>query len=218
MPKQRKGGNKRKKGKKNIQEEREFRFKDENEEYGQIIKILGDGRFQCKCSDGFDRIARIRKKMFKKVWLKTGDIILISLREYEKDKCDIIDLYNEKEVEKLKTEQADEMSFISTEIEKKEETGIKFEGNNDEKIIKKIKNENSNGFEFESDNESDEIEEYKEEEKQNDKKEEIKNDFLMEKENRNKKAKKEKDRKRKNNRDNKKEGKDYDSFDITQFL
>ena len=220
MPKQHKGGNKRKKGKKNIQEEREFRFKDENEEYAQIIKILGDGRFQCKCSDGIDRIARIRKKMFKKVWVKTGDIILISLREYEKDKCDIIDLYNEKEVEKLKTEQANEMSFISNEVEKKEETGVIFEDNSDKTIIKKNKKENSNGFEFESENEneSEEIEEYKEEEKQNDGKEEINDNFLIEKENRNKKAKKEKDRKRKNNRDNKKEGKEYDSFDINNYL
>ena len=137
--------------------------------------------------------------MFQKVWVKTGDIILIFLREYEKDKCDIIDLYNEKEIEKLKTEQADKIFFISNEVEKKEETGVIFEDNSDKKIIKKNKNENSNGFEFESENEneSDEIEEYKEEEKQNDEKEEINNNFLIEKDNKNKKAKKEKNRKKK---------------------
>ena len=40
-----KGGNKRKKGKKPLQDTREFRFKEECEEYARIIKLLGDGRF-----------------------------------------------------------------------------------------------------------------------------------------------------------------------------
>ena len=64
-----KGGNKRKKGKKPVlQEDRELRFANESEEYAQITKILGDGRFQCKCADGIDRIAHVRGKFRKRVW------------------------------------------------------------------------------------------------------------------------------------------------------
>ena len=45
------GGNKRKKGKKQVQEDRELSYKGESEEYAQVIKILGDGRFECNCAD-----------------------------------------------------------------------------------------------------------------------------------------------------------------------
>ena len=97
-----KGGNKRKKGKKQVQEDRELRFRDESEEYAQITKILGDGRFQCKCADGVDRIAHVRGKLRKRTWLANGDIILVSLREFEPEKCDVVEKYKEKEVAKLK--------------------------------------------------------------------------------------------------------------------
>ena len=96
------GGKNQKKKKKTQAEDRECRFKDESEEYAQIIKILGDGRFQCKCADGIERIAHVRGKMRKRIWLANGDIILVSLREFEPEKCDVVEKYKEKEVAKLK--------------------------------------------------------------------------------------------------------------------
>ena len=197
-----KGGNKRKKGKKPLQDIREFRFKEECEEYARIIKILGDGRFQCTCSDGVDRIAHLRHKMWKKVWLKCGDVVLISLRDYEPEKCDIIDKYTEKEIAKLlKNGEIKENLLGEEEAKKIREDDVLFEDSKPEKIAKK--KENSNGFEIESENdeEEEEEEEYKEEEKEIEKDEDENSE--IEKDWKNKNVKKEKDRKRKNNRDKK---------------
>ena len=214
-----KGGNKRKKGKKPVlQEDRELRFANESEEYAQITKILGDGRFQCKCADGIDRIAHVRGKFRKRVWLANGDIILVSLREFEPQKCDVVEKYKDKELAKLKSNGEIPDSFIlpSSSNEEKENIGesdIKFE--EEEKVVTK-KNEDSNGFEIvsEEENEENENEEKKENvsnEKEKEKEEEDKKEEEeKEKEKKNKKDKKDKDRKRKNNRDKKRRDKDND--------
>ena len=97
------GGNKRKKGKKpQQQEDRELQYKGESEEYAQVIKILGDGRFECNCADGVKRVAHVRGKMRKRIWIANGDIIIVSLRDFEPEKCDVVEKYKEKEVAKLK--------------------------------------------------------------------------------------------------------------------
>ena len=201
-----KGGNKRKKGKKPLQDIRELHFKEECEEYARIIKLLGDGRFQCTCSDGVDRVAHLRHKMWKKVWLKCDDIVLISLRDYEPEKCDIIDKYTEKEISKLiKKGEINENLLGEEEVKKIREDDILFEYLKPEKIDKK--RENSNGFEIESESDEENIEEekeeYKEEEKEKEKEKEEDEDSEIEKDWKNKNVRKEKDRKRKNNRDKK---------------
>ena len=206
------GGNKRKKGKKLVQEDRELRYKEESEEYAQIIKILGDGRFQCKCADGVERIAHVRGKMRKRTWLANGDIILVSLREFEPEKCDVVEKYKEKEIAKLKKSGEIPESMVlpsSSEAENKDDgdADILFE-EHDEEVISK-KKENSSGFDIESENEEeneeDENQEKKEEKKEDNKeKEEDKEDERdeeeeeKEKEKKSKRDKKEKDRKRKN--------------------
>ena len=220
------GGNKRKKGKKLVQEDRELRYKEESEEYAQIIKILGDGRFQCKCADGVERIAHVRGKMRKRTWLANGDIILVSLREFEPEKCDVVEKYKEKEIAKLKKSGEIPESMVlpsSSEAENKDDgdADILFE-EHDEEVISK-KKENSSGFDIESENEEeneeDENQEKKEEKKEDNKeKEEDKEDEKdedeeekeKEKEKKSKRDKKEKDRKRKNNRDKKRGEKEHD--------
>ena len=220
------GGNKRKKGKKLVQEDRELRYKEESEEYAQIIKILGDGRFQCKCADGVERIAHVRGKMRKRTWLANGDIILVSLREFEPEKCDVVEKYKEKEIAKLKKSGEIPESMVlpsSSEAENKDDgdADILFE-EHDEEVISK-KKENSSGFDIESENEEeneeDENKEKKEEKKEENKeKEEDKEDEKdedeeekeKEKEKKSKRDKKEKDRKRKNNRDKKRGEKEDD--------
>jgi translation initiation factor 1A len=97
------GGKKRKMGKKNVAEDRELVFKEEMQEYGQVLRLLGDSRLEIQCMDGVKRMGHIRGKMRKKVWIAMGDVVLVALREYEMDKCDIISKYTEDEVRKLKT-------------------------------------------------------------------------------------------------------------------
>ena len=222
------GGNKRKKGKKQVQEDRELRYKEESEEYAQITKILGDGRFQCKCADGVDRIAHVRGKMRKRTWLANGDIILVSIREFEPEKCDVVEKYKEKEVAKLKSvgEIPDTMVLVNSgEKEEKndDEGGIVLEDSVQDTTTKK--KENSSGFDIESESEEEEKEEDQKEnakeEKDNEADEEEKekeDEMQKEKEKKSKKDKKEKDRKRKGNRDKKRgdkeEGEDNGGFNI----
>ena len=146
------------------------------------------------------------------------DIILVSLREFEPEKCDVVEKYKDKELAKLKSngEIPDSFTLPSSSNEEKENIGesdIKFE--EEEKVVTK-KNEDSNGFEIvsEEENEENENEEKKENvsnEKEKEKEEEDKKEEEeKEKEKKNKKDKKDKDRKRKNNRDKKRRDKDND--------
>ena len=65
-----KGGKKRKKGKRlEDQTKRELAFKEEDQEYGQILKTLGGGRMEVYCFDGKKRTAHIRGKMIRREWM-----------------------------------------------------------------------------------------------------------------------------------------------------
>ncbi|KAI9439869.1 hypothetical protein H4582DRAFT_1943561 [Lactarius indigo] len=55
--------------------------------------MLGNGRLEALCFDGEERLAHIRGKMRKKVWISQGDIILLSLREFRDGKADVIVKY-----------------------------------------------------------------------------------------------------------------------------
>ncbi|KAJ1992413.1 Translation initiation factor 1A [Dimargaris cristalligena] len=105
MPKNKgKGGKNRRRGKnENEGEKRELVFKEEGQEYAQVTKMLGNGYVEAQCFDGIKRIAHIRGKMRKKVWINQGDIVLLSLRDFQDDKADIILKYNADEARNLKT-------------------------------------------------------------------------------------------------------------------
>uniref|UniRef100_A0A8C3QT84 Eukaryotic translation initiation factor 4C n=1 Tax=Cyanoderma ruficeps TaxID=181631 RepID=A0A8C3QT84_9PASS len=85
MPKNKgKGGKNRRRGKnENESEKRELVFKEDGQEYAQVIKMLGNGRLEALCFDGVKRLCHIRGKLRKKVWINTSDIILIGLRDYQ---------------------------------------------------------------------------------------------------------------------------------------
>ncbi|KAJ1970264.1 Translation initiation factor 1A [Dimargaris xerosporica] len=104
MPKNKgKGGKNRRRGKnENEGEKRELVFKEEGQEYAQVAKMLGNGYVEAQCFDGTKRLAHIRGKMRKKVWINQGDIILLSLRDYQDNKADIILKYNNEEARNLK--------------------------------------------------------------------------------------------------------------------
>ena len=92
-----KGGKKHKRGASKYSNNKTLVVKEEDEhEYAIIDKKLGNGRFTCKCLDEKERIAKICGTMRKKVWVNPGDVVLVSLREFEvKDnKCDIIAKYD----------------------------------------------------------------------------------------------------------------------------
>src|ERR1700710_728460 len=64
--------------------------------------MLGNGRLEALCFDGSKRLAHIRGKLRKKVWINQGDIILLSLRDYQDEKGDVILKYTADEARNLK--------------------------------------------------------------------------------------------------------------------
>jgi len=103
MPNQ-KGGKKFKKGKKASESfVKELILKDpkESEEYGRIVRGLGNCRFEVFTLDGKTRIGVVKGKMRKKVWVNKDDIVLIGLWDFQDDKCSIIHKYADDEVSKL---------------------------------------------------------------------------------------------------------------------
>ncbi|TIB77857.1 hypothetical protein E3Q23_01052 [Wallemia mellicola] len=97
------GGKNRRRGKNdNENDKRELLFKEEGQEYAQVSRMLGNGRLEASCFDGVKRLGHIRGKMRKKVWVGAGDIVLLSLREFEDEKADIIHKYSPDEARALK--------------------------------------------------------------------------------------------------------------------
>lgn len=98
-----KGGKNRRRGKNdNGAQKRELIHKEESQEYAQITKMLGNGRLELSCFDGTKRMGHIRGKLKKKVWMSQGDIILVLLREYQDNQCDVVHRYNSDEARALK--------------------------------------------------------------------------------------------------------------------
>ncbi|RYR02597.1 hypothetical protein Ahy_B06g081395 isoform A [Arachis hypogaea] len=60
------------------------------------------GKNEAMCIDGIKRLCHIRGKMHKKVWIATGDIILVGLRDFQNDKADVILKYMADEARLLK--------------------------------------------------------------------------------------------------------------------
>ena len=76
--------------------------KEDGQEYAQVLKLLGDCRCSLFCFDGVTRIGHIRGKMRKRVWVQTGDTVLVATREYQDEKVDIVHKYTAEDVRRLK--------------------------------------------------------------------------------------------------------------------
>ena len=53
----------------------------EGQQYGRVIRVLGGGNMLVYCNDGKERVCHICGKIRKRVWINLGDVVLISLRE-----------------------------------------------------------------------------------------------------------------------------------------
>jgi len=57
-----------------------------NDVLGIATKLLGYDRVMVKCQDGRERLCRIRGKMKRRVWIRVGDVVLVSPWDFESDK------------------------------------------------------------------------------------------------------------------------------------
>ena len=95
-------------GKKKVLSEEEMRERMvlpvANDILGVATKMLGYDRIMVKCQDGHERLCRIRGKMKRRVWIRQGDIVLVSPWDFQSDKRgDIIWRYKRNQLEWLRS-------------------------------------------------------------------------------------------------------------------
>lgn len=97
MPKKKKG-----KGR-NIgdSEKRQLILAGDMQEYAKVMRCLGDRRLTVILTDSSEMLAVIPGRFRKRVWIKPDDIVIVSRREFQNNKLDIIHKYNSDEIRKL---------------------------------------------------------------------------------------------------------------------
>ena len=91
------------------------RLPEKGETIGIVTSMLGGGRLEAKCEDGFTRICRIPGKIKKRVWIRPGNLILVKPWDVQKEeRGDVIFLYSKAQVFWLKRKGF--LKNISTEL------------------------------------------------------------------------------------------------------
>jgi len=72
---------------------------------GIATKLLGYDRVQVNCMDGYIRLGRIRGKMKRRVWIRRGDVVLITPWDFQSDtRGDIVWRYTSSQADILRRE------------------------------------------------------------------------------------------------------------------
>jgi hypothetical protein len=135
MPKNTKGGNKAKSQKNSSgpKKNRDIPFPEEDDDshIAVVTKVQGDGRYLCQIVDlcgtqpqvyPVNLSKGVKFRYSKGIIISIGTYILISIREFQKDKGDIIFVYNDSE----KTYLVDNNYIQITNVETQEDEGIQF--------------------------------------------------------------------------------------------
>ncbi len=70
---------------------------------GVVVKMLGFDRLIVRCTDGKERLCRISGKLKRRVWIREGDVVLVSPWEFQSEsKADIVWRYTASQVDWLK--------------------------------------------------------------------------------------------------------------------
>lgn len=78
-----------------------YDINDEYEEYAHVLKLLGNCRVSLITNSGCECIGIIRgnlRKFSNRVLIEKGDIVVISKRDYQNNKVDIVHKYNREQV------------------------------------------------------------------------------------------------------------------------
>lgn len=110
--------------------------------YARIVKVLGNRNLLAYCNDNKTRICHIRGSMRKKVWINIGDLVLISIRDFEKDlqqsgkeyeRADVVAKYDVEHLSKLK-KMPDINQKLFLQLETADGTQLKEIGKRDDKM------------------------------------------------------------------------------------
>ena len=73
----------------------------DGQEYAHVSKKYGGGRYELMCYDKIKRLGIMCGRLKRYARLETGGFVLISLRGFQEDKCDIIEVYKPEDVDRL---------------------------------------------------------------------------------------------------------------------
>ena len=124
------GGKKFKKIKHNLESEtKQVDLPTEGQTYALVTKLLGNGRVNLTYLNGGIGLnvlgiicGRLRRK---KKWVVVGGIVIISIRDYEKEKVDIIHVYSDYDINELKKKKLIDNKLLNI------STGANFDNNDD---------------------------------------------------------------------------------------
>jgi len=61
----------------------------EGEMFGIADQLLGASKIKVMCEDGVSRMGRIPGKIKKRMWIREGDLLIVSIWDFQPDKCDV---------------------------------------------------------------------------------------------------------------------------------
>ena len=97
-------------GKKKVLSERDLKqmvYPSENDVLCVVQKMLGFDRVLVKCQDDHTRTARIRGKMKRRIWIREGDVVLVSPWDFQGDeRGEIFHRYTANQIQRLRKEEA----------------------------------------------------------------------------------------------------------------
>ncbi|MBS7644892.1 MAG: translation initiation factor eIF-1A [Candidatus Bathyarchaeia archaeon] len=68
---------------------------------GRVTQLLGYDRFRVKCADGVERVCRVRGKMKRRTWIKSGDYVLVAPWDFQDERGDILWRYRDNQIHLL---------------------------------------------------------------------------------------------------------------------
>lgn len=82
---------------------REAPFMSEGEtEYAWVTQVLGNYRLKVVTMNKEEKQALIRGNMRKREWVSMGDLVLVSLRDFEENKVDVVFRYSDADIRNLR--------------------------------------------------------------------------------------------------------------------
>ncbi|MER3601398.1 MAG: translation initiation factor eIF-1A [Nitrososphaerota archaeon] len=74
----------------------------QGEMLGRVIRLLGGDNILVRCVDGKERLARIRGKLKKRIWVRDGDVVLVAPWDFKDDRADVLWRYTVAQVDWLR--------------------------------------------------------------------------------------------------------------------
>jgi translation initiation factor 1A len=81
-----------------------LRMPEDDEVFAEVTDMLGANRVKVRCADGKERTARIPGRMQKRIWIREGDIVLVSPWDWQDEKADVEWRYEKAEADQLREE------------------------------------------------------------------------------------------------------------------